>query len=164
MKVLLISANTEQINIVPLPLGLNCIAAAARNEGYDVKLVDLMTEKDNRISIMDAVESFQPEIIGISVRNIDDQNMGSPRFLLDQVKKVVADCRNLSDAPIILGGAGYSIFPESALDYLEADMGIRGREKWHFLSFWNGFGVAPILRERPAFIYEVSAFRVKECM
>lgn len=132
MKVLLISANTEQINIVPLPLGLNCIAAAARNEGYDVKLVDLMTEKDNRISIMDAVESFQPEIIGISVRNIDDQNMGSPRFLLDQVKKVVADCRNLSDAPIILGGAGYSIFPESALDYLEADMGIQGEGEMAF--------------------------------
>jgi len=126
MKVLLISANTEQINIVPLPLGLNCIAAAARNAGYDVKLVDLMTEKDNRLSIMGAIESFQPEIIGISVRNIDDQNMGSPRFLLDQVKKVAADCRNLSDAPIILGGAGYSIFPESALDYVEADMGIQG--------------------------------------
>ena len=132
MKVLLISANTEQINIVPLPLGLNCIAAAARNAGYDVKLVDLMTEKDNRLSIMGAIESFQPEIIGISVRNIDDQNMGSPRFLLDQVKKVAADCRNLSDAPIILGGAGYSIFPESALDYLEADMGIQGEGEMAF--------------------------------
>jgi radical SAM superfamily enzyme YgiQ (UPF0313 family) len=32
----------------------------------------------------------------------------------------------LSDAPIILGGAGYSIFPDSALRYLGADMGIQG--------------------------------------
>ena len=31
-------------------------------------------------------------------------------------------------APIILGGAGYSIFPESALRYLGADMGIRAKE------------------------------------
>jgi radical SAM superfamily enzyme YgiQ (UPF0313 family) len=58
--------------------------------------------------------------------------MENPRFLLDQVKKVVTDCRNFSDVPIILGGAGYSIFPESALNYLEADMGIQGEGEMSF--------------------------------
>ncbi len=126
MKVLLISVNTEQINILPLPLGLHCVAVAARNAGHEVKLIDLMTEKNNLVSITGAIESFSPEIIGISVRNIDDQSMESPKFLLDQVKKVVTACRSISGALIILGGAGYSIFPESALHYLEADMGIQG--------------------------------------
>ena len=91
-----------------------------------MKLVDLMTEKDDQSSIRETIASFDPEIIGISVRNVDDQNMENPRFLLDQVKKVVTNCRNLSGVPIVLGGAGYSIFPESALSYLEADMGIQG--------------------------------------
>ncbi|MEN6320121.1 MAG: radical SAM protein [Syntrophaceae bacterium] len=126
MRVLLISANTERINILPLPLGLNCVAVAARNAGHEVKLVDLMTEKDDQSSLRNAVAVFNPEIIGISIRNIDDQNMENPRFLLEQVKKVVAECRNISRVPIILGGAGYSIFPESALSYLEADIGIQG--------------------------------------
>jgi radical SAM superfamily enzyme YgiQ (UPF0313 family) len=65
-------------------------------------------------------------VIGISVRNIDDQNMASPKFLLPAVRDVVAVCRRLCDAPIILGGPGYSMFPESVLRFLQADMGIRG--------------------------------------
>ena len=35
---------------------------------------------------------------------------------------------------IILGGAGYSIFPQSALDYLGADMGIRGEGEAAFVA------------------------------
>lgn len=132
MRVLLISANTEKINILPLPLGLNCVAVATRNAGHDVRLLDLMTEKDNRLAIAEAIESFLPEVIGVSVRNIDDQNMAPPRFLLDQIKKVIDDCRTFSSIPIILGGAGYSIFPVSALDYLEADMGIIGEGEMAF--------------------------------
>ena len=34
MRVLLISANIEHINILPLPLGLNKVALAARNAGH----------------------------------------------------------------------------------------------------------------------------------
>lgn len=126
MRVLLISANTEKINILPLPLGLNCVAVATRKAGHDVRLLDLMAENDNRLAISEVIAAFLPEVIGIAVRNIDDQNMAPPRFLLDPVKKVIGDCRTLSNAPIVLGGAGYSIFPDSALDYLEADMGIQG--------------------------------------
>jgi radical SAM superfamily enzyme YgiQ (UPF0313 family) len=89
-------------------------------------MVDLMTEKDTRSVLRGAIEGFRPDMIGISVRNIDDQNMENPRFLLDPVKEVVAGCRSLSKATIVLGGAGYSIFPERALSFLGADMGIQG--------------------------------------
>jgi radical SAM superfamily enzyme YgiQ (UPF0313 family) len=126
MRVLLISANTERINILPLPLGLNYVAVAARNAGHDVELVDLMIEENTQSIIKEAIEGFHPDIIGISVRNIDDQEMENPRFLLDQVKGVVIHCRSFSDAPITVGGAGYSIFPRAALTYLGADMGIQG--------------------------------------
>ncbi len=132
IKVLFISANTERINITPLPLGLSSVFLATQDAGHKVKLVDLMAENDYRSSISEAVSSFAPEIIGISVRNIDDQNMEKPRFLLDQVKKVVACCRNISKVPIVLGGAGFSIFPAAALSYLEADMGIQGEGELSF--------------------------------
>ena len=109
-----------------LPLGLACVAAATKKAGYDVAMVDLVAEKDARSILRKVIEGYGPEIIGISVRNIDDQNMENPRFLLDPVKEIVAACRNLSGAKIILGGAGYSIFPEAALSFLGADMGIQG--------------------------------------
>ena len=126
MRVLLISANTERINMPTLPLGLACVAAATRKAGHEVAMVDLMAEKDVRSVLKEAIEGFCPNLIGISVRNIDDQNMENPRFLLDPIKEIVAACRGLSEAPIVLGGAGYSIFPKSALSFLGADMGIEG--------------------------------------
>ena len=126
MKVLLISANTEPINIPVIPVGLGAVAVATLNAGHEVDLIDLMSVSDTWLVIKEAMEKFQPDVIGISVRNIDDQNMEHPQFLLDQVKAVIADCRSFSNAPIVLGGAGYSVFPESSLAYLGADMGIQG--------------------------------------
>lgn len=125
MQVLLISANTETINMVPLPLGLNCVAVAVRDAGHKVEMIDLMGTGDNRAVIEDAVRRLAPQVIGISVRNIDDQKMTDTKFLLDPVREALSFCRELSDAPIVLGGAGYSIFPTEVLRYLKADMGIR---------------------------------------
>ena len=48
MKILLISANTEQINMPVLPLGMACVAAAAQNAGHDVNTVNLMMAGDIR--------------------------------------------------------------------------------------------------------------------
>lgn len=134
MKVLLISANTEQINMPVLPLGLAYVAAAADTQGHTVKMLNLMMQADAQTALRAAIVDFNPEIIGISVRNIDDQKMENPRFLLGSVKEVVAQCRELSNATIILGGAGFSIFPQATLDYLEADIGIQGEGETSFLT------------------------------
>jgi radical SAM superfamily enzyme YgiQ (UPF0313 family) len=126
MKVLLVSANTELINMPTVPLGLAFVAAATRGAGHDVELVDLMAETDTRRIINEAIRGFRPDIVGVSVRNIDDQDMESPQFLLRQAREAVSSCKAFSEAPVVVGGAGYSIFPESALEYLGADMGIQG--------------------------------------
>jgi radical SAM superfamily enzyme YgiQ (UPF0313 family) len=126
MRVLLVSSNTERTAIIPLPLGPAFVAAACRRAGHETVLLDLMSERDAIPALQKRIEEFRPGAIGISVRNIDDQNMASPKFLLPAVRDVVAVCRRLCDAPIVLGGPGYSMFPESVLRFLQADMGIRG--------------------------------------
>lgn len=132
MKVLLVSANTEPINMPILPMGLGAVATASQDAGQEVELLDLMRVNDTGSAIKEAIEGFLPHVIGIGVRNIDDQNMKNPIFLLDQVKEVISHCRYFSEAPIVLGGAGYSMFPESALTYLGADMGIQGEGEISF--------------------------------
>jgi radical SAM superfamily enzyme YgiQ (UPF0313 family) len=149
MRVLFISANTEKINIPTLPLGLACVASATQHSGHDVALVDLMVENDMRRVLKGAIRGFRPDVIGISVRNIDDQNMENPRFLLGQVEDVVAVCRSLSGANIVLGGAGYSIFPESALSFLGADMGIQGEGEVAFPAVINRLSRGAELTEIP---------------
>lgn len=134
MRVLLVSANTEQINMPVLPLGLACVAATVQNTKHDVKMLNLMMQADTRKALKEAILGFDPKIIGISVRNIDDQSMENPRFLLEAVKDVVAHCREFSDATIVLGGAGYSIFPQATLNFLKADIGIQGEGESAFLT------------------------------
>jgi hypothetical protein len=51
VRILLISANTEKINILPIPLGLNYVAGAAQHKGHDVRVLDLMTHADSRVTI-----------------------------------------------------------------------------------------------------------------
>lgn len=126
MRVLLISGNREDVDIRVPALGLACIAAAVEAAGHEICLVDLLIERDPRSAVVQTVGNFNPEVIGVSVRNIDDQKMRNPRFLLDQARDVISWCKEASTAPIILGGAGFSILPDVILDYLDAEMGIQG--------------------------------------
>lgn len=126
MRVLLIAANTERISMVALPYGLGLVAAALRQAGHAVVFLDLLEAGDLNASIMQAIRGSAPEVIGISIRNIDDQDRQEPHFLLEKAQAVVAACRAASQAPIVLGGPGYSIFPRETLTYLKADYGIRG--------------------------------------
>jgi radical SAM superfamily enzyme YgiQ (UPF0313 family) len=125
MRVLLISGNREDADIRVPALGLACIAAACEQAGHEVRLLDLLIEKDPKASVEKTIGDFAPEVIGVSVRNIDDQKMRNPRFLLEQARETVEWCRGVN-APIVLGGAGFSILPQSVLDYVGADMGIQG--------------------------------------
>ena len=134
MKVLLVSANTERIKMTSLPLGLGMVATAVRQAGHETAFLDLLSETDPIAAVRCTVAAFSPDIIGMSVRNIDDQAMLDSRFLLAPVKEVIAACRTLTDAPIVLGGAGYSMFPDAALSYLGADLGICGEGEMAFLA------------------------------
>ena len=126
MRALLISAATDAGAIKPLPLGLACVAAATELAGHEVRLLALDAGAAWQTDLRRALQALSPDVIGLSVRNIDDQNRQSPRFLLADLKPIVALCRDCSSSPIVLGGAGYSIFPAPALAYLGADFGIRG--------------------------------------
>jgi radical SAM superfamily enzyme YgiQ (UPF0313 family) len=126
MRVLLISSNTERINMVTLPLGLDLVAGATRRAGHEVAVVDALREPDPVLAIERSIASFHPDVIGVSIRNVDNQDRKAPRFLLEQVRPLVAACRAASHAPIVLGGAGFSIFPDAVLRYLDADLGVRG--------------------------------------
>jgi radical SAM superfamily enzyme YgiQ (UPF0313 family) len=140
MRVLLISSNTEQVNMPTIPLGLMIVAEACRRTGHAVEFLDLMFSENPEAALLGRIASFNPEVVGISVRNIDDQNMEAPRFLLEKVRSLIELCKTATSAPVILGGAGYSIFPDAALQYLDADMGVQG----------EGERIFPALLERIA--------------
>lgn len=109
-----------------MPLGLACVAEAARQAGHEVRILDLMGAAGATDGMDDAIDQWKPEAVGISLRNIDDQNMKSPQLFLAEANGIIERVKSFSSAPVILGGAGYSIFPEAILERSSADMGIWG--------------------------------------
>jgi radical SAM superfamily enzyme YgiQ (UPF0313 family) len=126
MRVLFVSPNTERLSMPTLPLGLALVAAAARRAGHETRFLDLLAVQEPLAAVQQAIAKFQPEVIALSIRNVDDQSMQETKFLLEPVRDVVAACRAASPAKLVVGGAGFSIFPEAALRYLGADYGVCG--------------------------------------
>lgn len=66
------------------------------------------------------------DAIAIALRNIDDNNILSDNCFVSHYERIVATLRSVSDSPVIVGGPGFSIFPERLFDHLGVDFGIRG--------------------------------------
>jgi radical SAM superfamily enzyme YgiQ (UPF0313 family) len=72
------------------------------------------------------IREFVPDLVGISLRNIDNTDTTDPMGFMGGYRFVVETVRQVSSAPIVLGGSGFTLFPRRILDELGADFGIVG--------------------------------------
>ncbi len=126
MKALLVSPNTESLNMPVYPVGMHLVADAVQSSGHEALTVDMFEHPYPWTALKREVQEFGPDAIGVTIRNIDDQSLEDTQFLLEGSREVVRGLKKLTSAPIIIGGAGYSIYPQSSLEYLGADMGLAG--------------------------------------
>jgi len=126
MRVLLVSTNRCDFMVPPFPLGLAFVAAGLDGRGHEVDVWDAMFEEDWASSLRQRLRDFRPHVVGLSVRNVDDQDIRSPRFLLEETRDMVSVCREESDATLVAGGPGFSMFASEALSYLGVEYGIVG--------------------------------------
>ena len=124
MKVLLV--NTNRVKPPVAPIGLDYLADSLRGAGHELSLLDLCFAENVEKEIAASATSFTPDVVGVSVRNTDDCFYASSAFFLPGVREVVYTLRQYSDAPVVLGGVGFSIMPEAAVEYCGADFGIAG--------------------------------------
>ena len=66
------------------------------------------------------------DAIAISLRNIDDNNILSENCFVNHYIAIVKALREVTDAKIIAGGPGFSIFPTLLYERLGIDFGIKG--------------------------------------
>jgi lipid biosynthesis B12-binding/radical SAM protein len=128
MKIFLLNTNTDDRPYPVYPLGMAVIAAVLTRAGHTVRQYDCLAMGGSEALLRAALRDFQPQVIGISLRNIDDvDSCSSPkRWFLGRTRDVVAELRRICPAPIVVGGPGFSIMPEAILDYLGADYGVAG--------------------------------------
>ena len=149
MNVLFLYVATETVEMLVLPLGLASLAAAVQAAGHDFDLVTLNSGDDVASVLSRRIDDFRPDLIGVSLRNVDNQSMQHGMFFLPPVKEAIDVCRSLSRAPIVAGGAGFSIYPQSALHYLGADYGIAGEGESAFVMLLDRLSRGEDLRGVP---------------
>lgn len=108
------------------PLALDYIAGAARAAGIDVDVVDLSLVEDVSETLQGYFSAHSPQLVGLSFRNVDDCFWPSAQSFVPDLTEIVAQLRNLTDAAIVIGGVGFSIFAEQIVEHTGADFGIRG--------------------------------------
>ena len=125
MKILLVNPNRYQSPPVP-PIGLEYVASSLADKGHAVELVDLCFSENISQDIDQAVQTFRPDIAGVTVRNVDTVLYHTNEFFLDEIKAVVTRLRSEHGLKVMIGGAGVSADPEGILDYLNADIAVAG--------------------------------------
>jgi len=130
MRVALV--NTNRIRPPIAPIGLDYLAEALGAAGHEVFLLDLCWEDRWE----DAVDRFFREreygLVGATIRNTDDCSLPTRESFLPGCARIVARIRELSVAPVVLGGVGFSVMPEAVLARCGAEAGIRGDGEFAF--------------------------------
>jgi radical SAM superfamily enzyme YgiQ (UPF0313 family) len=124
MKVLLISANTTNAPHSVYPLGLDYVAGALTPR-HEVRILD-MNLAAGQEALEGAIRAGAPEVIGISIRNIDNVDTLAAKSFVPGYERIVELVRGCTAAPIVLGGSGFSIFPGELMSLLGADFGVVG--------------------------------------
>jgi anaerobic magnesium-protoporphyrin IX monomethyl ester cyclase len=126
-RVLLVSTNRERQPYPVVPNGLACVASALDAAGHRVRFVDLCFVKDPVATVRAAARAFRPDVIGVSVRNIDNSDAIALRHYTPEARDVLLALRAAAPAAkVIAGGAAFGVAPEALFRDLAVDYAVAG--------------------------------------
>ena len=132
----MISANRERDPSPVFPLGLAYLAGPVEAAGHTSRLLDLCFAEDVPAAVTRALDELRPDVVLVSIRNLDNVTWPASRSYVEGVREVVALCRER--AAVVLGGSAFSLEPLSLLAATGATCGVVG----------EGESVLPLLLER----------------
>ena len=143
----------DRMVVRPVPIGLAYLAASVDEDKHTLKVLDLMFADDAVAEVADAVSEFEPDLIGMSIRNLDNQSNLNPVWNLPAVRDIIGRVRQISDASVLVGGPAFSILPAECLDYVGADMGIAGDAAEAFATLVERLDAGADYRDIPGIVY-----------
>lgn len=123
-RLFVISCNFAADPYPVYPIGAAMVAAAARAAGHEAKLWDPLALGLKIEVAIEAAAQWRPDLIGLSIRNIDNTSFAGFSDYLSIDARLVSGLQKV--APVVLGGAGFSLFPETLMNLTGAEWGIVG--------------------------------------
>jgi len=127
VRVLLVSVNRLRFPYPVYPIGLDYVAGAIA-PAHEARILDLCPIDEGKVgeAIDTAIRDFSPGAVGISIRNIDNLEATSLRAFVSEMCTVVERVRGATSVPVVLGGAGFTVYATELMGALGADYGIVG--------------------------------------
>jgi radical SAM superfamily enzyme YgiQ (UPF0313 family) len=101
------------------------MVSSLRKYNLPVEFLDLCFSESPIEDLQKELNKTKPDIVGFSIRNIDNVVMVNPQFYLDEVKQMIDICKK-AGCIVIIGGPAVGILKEKAFCYLEPNYAIVG--------------------------------------
>ena len=125
MRIAFVSGNREHLPDAVTPLGLLYVMASTP-ERHERILIDLCFEPRPAEALARALAEARPDLVALGMRNIQNNDYAGLSDNLDYYAELIAVARASSGAPVVLGGAGFSVMPAELMQRLQPDYGISG--------------------------------------
>ena len=130
--------NANEMRPPVAPLALDYLAGMLVANGFQVDVIDLAFAADWKRELEVRLAASRPIAVGVTFRNTDDSFWPSGTWFVPRLREIVSHLRTVTEAPIIIGGCGYSIFPAQILDACGADLGFAGDNEVAFVELARG--------------------------
>jgi len=141
MHILLIQAYLGRGEPPVAPLGLASLAAHLTE--HQVKIFDPNLSTRPFEETVSVIEDFKPDIVGFSLRNVDTTKYSDQFYYFEHFRKFVGSlAKTFPGMTIVVGGAGFSLFPVTIMERIpEIEVGFYLEGEWTFSQFVkNGTG------------------------
>jgi radical SAM superfamily enzyme YgiQ (UPF0313 family) len=133
MRVAFVSGNREKLPDAVIPLGILYVMASTPDR-HEKALIDLCFERYPVKALRDRIQAFRPDLVALGMRNIQNNDYSGISDTLSYHAELISALRETTAAPIVIGGAGFSVMPEKLMAHLRPDYGISGEGEQAFPS------------------------------
>lgn len=153
MKVLFLYPNRNPFPFPIAPIGILTLAGILKEQGHQVEVIDLMFSESPEADIKGTIGAFAPDLVGISIRNYNNQDPINFDSYVEQIAGYVRLIRTQTAAAVVCGGAGFTRLPKEILAAIGADYGIAGEAEESFPLFLRKLTDGEGVESVPGIVY-----------
>lgn len=127
------------------------LSEVGRRHGLRIVTQDMLFVSDWVARVTDLVTRLRPRAIGIHLRQADTVDLSDYRapddqpaadrlgtyFPVEDSQRLIDILRDITDAPILMGGFGFTTHAERLMNLLDIDVGVAGCPDWVMSDFEN---------------------------